>query len=188
MSIVDFALFGSAVWFWILFGVFVIALFVSEAKEQGWAATVSLVIFAGVVYYGGEMDTDWLLSIFTWKVVGGYLVIGLIFALVRFYFYGREHGAKLKQTRQEYAKKKDIQGAWTEEQETEFKNSHYYKEIHADEDEMKYKASRWWLNWPVSLLWWLVSDWFLHVWNLAYDKTKKFFRSVYEAGVQSASK
>jgi len=82
-----FAIFGSWVWAAIIVGVLLIALFVSEKEEDGIIAFVAMLGFVLLNYMFGNIP---LLKLVTWSSVGVYFGLGLIFAMIRVYFYGRK--------------------------------------------------------------------------------------------------
>jgi hypothetical protein len=88
-SLQSFLLFGSFVWFWIITGILLICLFLSDIEEQGYAATTSLIIFLGLNYFWGNLDIS---QFFNFKLIGIYLLIGLIYSFIKTYFYARKKG------------------------------------------------------------------------------------------------
>ena len=82
-----FAIFGSWVWAAIIVGVVLIALFVSEVEEEGSIAFIAVLAFAVLNYFCGNLP---LLKLVTWSNGLVYFSIGLLFAIVRIFFYGRK--------------------------------------------------------------------------------------------------
>lgn len=191
-------LFGAAVWFWVLFGIFFIILISAEAKENGFISFVALLAFLAVIYFWGKDETGatdgwtWLKNLFTWTRVLIYLGIGLIFAYIRFFFYGREKGDELKRLAENFAKKKgNLVGSWLNWDKNtlaEFKKESYEVERLMSPTDLKGHAFRWWFNWPGSLVWWIFDDMLRNLWNWVYDFFKKGFQRLYEAGLRSAQR
>ena len=81
----EFLLFGSMVWFWIVAFIVFVATCISEKSENGWGAFWSIIIFLILVYFWGEIEIFTLTNL---KFVLAYLGIGFVYALIRAYFYG----------------------------------------------------------------------------------------------------
>lgn len=82
-----FMLFGSILYFWILVVLLVIVLHTFDNYQNGYGATVSVVIFIILTKYWGTFDIFTLVNL---KAVGIYIVIGLAFAGLRTYFFARK--------------------------------------------------------------------------------------------------
>ena len=86
-NLITYTLFGSTIWFAILLFVLVAACIFSEHEEEGWIAALWLIIAFFSNYYWGTFP---LSSIFTFRNIGSWLMVGFIFSMVRTYFKGRE--------------------------------------------------------------------------------------------------
>jgi len=84
-------LFGSFFWMAVLLVVLLIALFASEVEEQGGIAFIGVVTFLVLNYYWGNVP---VMKFISWASVLGYLGVGLLFTIVRVFFYGREMAIK----------------------------------------------------------------------------------------------
>lgn len=90
-QLLTYAIFGSFVWAAIFVGAFIIACLFAEGLEHGGLALISLIILLMVNYWWGNFP---LMDLLNWTNVLLYFGVGLIFAVIRIYFYGREMGAK----------------------------------------------------------------------------------------------
>lgn len=80
------AIFGSFVWFCVMAGLLIIIFFWSENAKHGGIAFLGLVSFLIINYLWGNVPVK---SFVTWPSVLIYLGVGLIYAIIRTYFYGR---------------------------------------------------------------------------------------------------
>lgn len=85
-ALLSLAIFGSFVWFCIFLAALLVAFFWAENVEQGGIAFVAIVAFATINYFWGNIP---LFSYLNWTNALIYLAIGLIYAVIRTYFYGR---------------------------------------------------------------------------------------------------
>lgn len=85
----SFVLFGSFIWFWIIFGLLIITLFASDIQEQGYGASFSLTLFLGLNYFWGNLN---ILSFLNYKHILMYLCLGLLYSFIRTYFYAKKEG------------------------------------------------------------------------------------------------
>lgn len=148
-------LFGSGISFGIAAAILFIAFILSDIYENGYSATISLLVFIGLNYFFGNLL--WL-SVFTWMNVGAYLFIGFLFSLVRTYFKGKEFNVE----------DKDGAGAG---------NIRYYnsKRENKKDFELKDNVFRWWFLFPISALTWIFGHLFVDLWNFLYSKVEKMY-------------
>lgn len=86
-ALAAFTLFGSFFWMLGFFALLLVFLFVSEVKGEGGIAFIALVAFSILNYYWGTVP---LLKAVTWTSSSVYLGLGLIFAVIRVFFHGRQ--------------------------------------------------------------------------------------------------
>jgi hypothetical protein len=77
-------LFGSFIWMAVLLVALLIVLFVSEVEEEGGIALIGVVTFLVLNYYWGNVP---VIKFVSWVSVLGYLGVGLLFTIVRVFFY-----------------------------------------------------------------------------------------------------
>ena len=162
----EFLFFGSVLGFYILTAVFIFFLFVSEVTENGWLASISLVIFLLAVRFFGNFEVEEYIEL---KMVGIYIGIGLIHSIIRTYFYGRKRGMQLKELKEESTGSVALVDRFSRETLTKLKGNVF----------------RWWFLFPISFLTWVFSDLLRDFWNQVYDLTKKGFEYVLTLGLKS---
>lgn len=168
-SLLTVTLFGSMIWAIISVIVFLILLFSSDIKENGFVAFSSLIIFGVIYYFWGTFQP--ILTILSWKIILFYFVIGLIYSIIRTFFKGRTLGEEIK----------DLPDKRPNNYPYDTKSS-AKKEFF---DDLKGNVFRWWFMWPISFINWAISDLVKDTWNFIYSKMKKFYYFILELGVKS---
>lgn len=161
----EFLLFGSVLYFWLFVIIVAVILFNSEAKENWISAVVSFGLFVFVTQLFSTFD---ILSFITLKYVGIYFGIGVVYALIRTYIYGRKRAV--------------------EKSKRNFDDNSYPSEERFDSDtriRLKRNVFRWWFMFPISLLFWVFSDLLRDLYNVVYDKVKVLFIKILKAGENS---
>ena len=162
----EFIFMGSVVMFYLITAVFIASLFISEVTENGWVALISFTIFAIVTKFFGNFEiTDYV----TFKLIGIYLLIGLVHSLIRTFFYGRKRGLNKKKLSELHGKDN-----WKLTD---------YDDI--TKSCLKGNVLRWWFLFPVSLLTWIFSDLMRDLWNFLYKQFKKAFEYILDLGLKS---
>lgn len=184
----EFFIFGSAVLFWILVGAFFIALLWAEPAENGFIATLALIAFCALLWFFGTDTMKALWEYVTFKNILLYLSVGFLFMMFRALFYGRETGYKIEAARKEYKESKRIDRKLTENEEADFRKNTYGVESLIKNRDLSNHVARWWLNWPGSLLFWLLKDALKAFWNLIYQFIENLVNWVYEFGMNSVQK
>jgi|TARA_R110000824_G_scaffold291588_4_gene480131 hypothetical protein len=163
----EFIFMGSVLMFYFITAVFIVTLFISEVTENGWVALVSFTIFAlATKFFGNFQITDYI----TFKLIGIYLLIGLVHSLIRTFFYGRKREFNKKRLLQLYG------------------NNDKWKLTNYDDitkSDLKGNVFRWWFLFPVSLLTWIFSDLMRDLWNFLYKQFKKAFEYILDLGLKS---
>jgi hypothetical protein len=71
-------LFGSVIWFWLMFALFIIICFASDIKKDGYYAFGTLVVVSIVLYFGGNETFSYFKSaVWNLKNISIYLGLGL---------------------------------------------------------------------------------------------------------------
>lgn len=182
----EFILFGASVWFWIIFGLFVIALLCAERYESGTTATVSLVIFIALLKFWGNLS-ELLHRYVSWQMIVGYVIVGFLYCIFRFYLLGRKYGAKHAEAIQKFAQKKSYDLPLNDDQLKEFEGSSY-DNTELSTSEKRDKVIRWWLNWPASLFWWVLSDFFQNIGSFLWHFFGSIFQKAFNSGKVATSK
>lgn len=81
------AIFGSFWWFAIISTLFIFLLFLSENDEQGLGASAAVIVYCVINHFWGNIPLSHLLD---WRIISSYLGLGLIYAVIRTYFFGRK--------------------------------------------------------------------------------------------------
>lgn len=102
-----FTIFGSGVVFLTLLTILFFSLIVSDRVGNGYYATLSVLVFVGIMYFWGN-GGDVILQYVTFKYVGMYLFAGFLFSLLRTFFKGKE----LTKEEKKYFKLKDNVFRW----------------------------------------------------------------------------
>lgn len=86
-NLLSLAIFGSFVWLCIFVAAVVVAFFWAENEEQGGIAFVAVVVFLIVNYFWGNVP---VFNYVSWINGIVYFGIGLVYAVIRTYFYGKK--------------------------------------------------------------------------------------------------
>lgn len=172
-------------WFWLIVAAWIILAIADIHYERpGWA-TFWLVAFLSVLHLGGVVDIVrlvvehpvWLLA-----GVGGYVVAGLIWTVIKFKFRIRKirvniNTETMPALRRKFLDSKQVRGdtvpANLRDEWLEFQNNAYglQEEIQSmDVGRNKGRLLLWAIWWPFSMLWTAFSDWILDFFNwLIFD-------------------
>lgn len=158
------SLFGNVLAFWLcILGLFIL-LFVWDFYEKSVASISSIVIFVIIVYFWGDIK---VFTFITLQRVGYYFFIGIVFALIRTFFYGNK---KLEYTGYliEPTKEEKIRNIIEQN-----------KDLSKD---LKNNVLRWWSLWPISLFNWLLTDFMRQIGSWLYDRFNKVFLYFFNLG------
>lgn len=163
-----FALWGSAIWFWLLTLLIIISFFIADVNEEGYWAATSFVIFLVITHFWSDFN---FFSIVTWNLVFLYLGIGLVYSIIRTVLFGRKK--KMEASTMEF-KEPTEKNASDYGTEAAFKRETLYK--------LKGNVSRWWFLFPVSMINWAFTDLFRDAWNWLYAKMSTIFEKLFDLG------
>lgn len=206
------SLFGSSLGFFAAIAVLIIVCFVSEVKGNGIYAMICFIGFCVLMHYKGSgiLPALQFMQSHLW-LAWLYLGIGVVHALVRFFYEGYCIGMLFTEFRPEWKRSHsiDLGTKLTPEQEEEFRkwvidggsnnSKGFFELLFSSEQSRTHKgnrkiihfsanAFRWWFNWPISLICWAFSEFFEATWLMLWNNTKKFFMSFYNAGVNFSGK
>ena len=180
MDIFALTLFGSTVWALILIGLFIVICFIADFNKNGFYATLSLLIAGAIIYFWGK-NYDAIVALFSFKNIFAYVVIGLLYSMVRTFFKGRACGMKMK----------DLKSR-EELEEIRRKSTDRYIQSHTKEDErndfydkLKGNVFRWWFMWPISGINWIVTDLLKDFWDYLFSLLKNFYQNILDLGIKS---
>jgi multisubunit Na+/H+ antiporter MnhB subunit len=78
--------FGSCIIFWLMLFIFLVLVFLSENIKNGYLAMVSFILITIIYYFKSNFNP---FEYITPVRVSLYLLIGLVFSLIRCYFYSK---------------------------------------------------------------------------------------------------
>jgi len=182
-------------WFWLI-AVEIIILFVCMARDSGAFATVSLVVFAPLLYWGGGVDfVTWFGQNpeYLYYGIPGYFVVGLGWALLKWVLLLVDKREELKENQASFRKKHALPDDVALTQKS-VSSGHLDKEtlkkwrgrdvypgpltaIPKARD-YKYKIINWLSYWPFSMLWSLVDDFVRRISKAIYNLVHDLFQSI----------
>lgn len=184
---------GSIFWTLVVIGVFLILCIYADLVKNGYLATLWAVVLAAMYYAFAEDKGTQLLSYITWSHVIGYLLIGLVYVVIRLYVEGKKVGARVKDrpTHDEYLLNKrdwdtkpNIDRPSTRISESETREYH----VSLYKRELRENIARWWFLWWISSITWVISDIFKDIWKTVYNIMKNFFFSIFDLGVKRGTR
>jgi hypothetical protein len=164
-DLIAFTLFGNALIFLGAVVALLITLFIADTEENGFYATIAVLIFIGLNQFKGDFHIQ---NYVDWWDIGIYLVIGLGFALMRTFFKGRELSKQYTDDYYSIVERTGDEALTIEEYITKKKKDFDLKE----------HVFRWWFLFPISGLVWLSGTVFKDAWNLVYDKIGGVFNKI----------
>lgn len=175
----------TGMWFWAVVMAWVVATFTDIHRERpGWA-TVWLILFLAVLHLGGAVDVLHLVWTSPWAVlgaVGGYITIGLVWAVFKFKFWLRKQRIFINEKilpicRLNFLERRqvaggvippDLQALWRREQLESPALRSAIKSMEVGEN--KSRLTMWAIWWPISMIWTVISDWVTEMFNwLIFD-------------------
>lgn len=165
----EFLLFGSMVWFWILFGVWALVLFVSvenDAPAYATLATIGFFVLFGVwgVLPGGGSLLALLVAnpVYTIMTVVGFFVFGTAWSVVKWWFYVRDLADKRREQISQHGKGSSFYGV-------------IRKPLVRDN---KSRIMTWMCFWPFSFVWTMVNDPVRKVFAAIYMRIKDNLQNI----------
>lgn len=172
--LIAYTLFGSAIVFWVITVGLVITLITSEQVEDGFVAMWGVLIFITATYFWSNVNVLSLID--GWDVLI-YLGLGLLYSIIRTFFYGKKEYRNF-----ESDFKKDYHGKITKSELNDKYDSTKIKHLENLIDKLKGHVFRWWLLFPISLLTWILSDLVKDLFEYAYSKMSKTFNYILKLG------
>lgn len=170
-------------WFWILAAGEVFCLFVCIAKDRGTPATISVIVFATLMaLFGGpnvfRFARDHPVSFSLW--VGGYIVAGTIWAIVKWWFFVRKVRRKYDDAKSKFLKGKgfNVMVIPPELREDWRRTIGFGFGAPPQAREHKGDILFWMTFWPFSLTWTLVDDVITRIFEEIYEALHSFLQSI----------
>lgn len=158
----EFLLFGSMVWFWILFGIWALVLFISVENDSPAYATLATIIFFvlfgfwGVLPGGGSLLS--LLAANPVLIIGlavGFFALGTVWAVIKWWFYVRNLAEKRRDQIARYGKESGY--------------NTIRKPLVRDN---KSRIMTWMCFWPFSFIWTMINDPVRRIFTAIYMRIK----------------
>lgn len=156
-------LFGSMFWGITFLVGFIVICFIADINENGFWATIFLIIFGALFYFFGRKTFDVIINLLTWKFLIFYFSAGLVHAIIRVFFFGRNEMKKFN----------------------EFRTHNLSTHDYVIETDVKEHVFRWWFMWPISLITWIIKDALKDIYYWFYDRFSTLFEFVLNLGVKS---
>ena len=175
-SLLTLTLFGSSILFWISAVVFLIMCFVAESEENGFIATLTLIVIGVLYHFWGDIKP--ILGFLTVLNISVYLAIGFFLSVIRTFVEGRKLKKRIKDLPVNdkmgaIISGRDYYGSTQEGETRNFKN------------ELSGNVARWFLMWPISMTNWMLRNIVKEVWDFVYFKLKNFYNYILELGMKS---
>lgn len=161
----EFILFGSMVWFWIVFGIWALVLFVSVEMDKPGAATLTSLAFFGVFAFWGALPGGG--SILAWAAANpftlilllvAFFVCGTIWAVVKWWFFVRRLAEKRR---------------------AQLEVGRTYNKIRKPSvSDNKSRIMTWMCFWPFSFLWTMIDDPIRMVFKAIYTKIRGLLQRI----------
>jgi len=175
-SLLTLTLFGSSILFWISAVVFLIMCFVAESEENGFIATLTLIVIGVLYHFWGDIKP--ILGFLTVLNISVYLAIGFFLSVIRTFVEGRKLKKRIKDLPVNDKMGAIISGRdyYGDTQEGETRNF---------KGELSGNVARWFLMWPISMTNWMLRNIVKEVWDFVYFKLKNFYNYILELGMKS---
>jgi hypothetical protein len=173
---------GAVIWTWIVLAAFVIICLIADIGKNGFWATFAFGVLCAVYYFFGQYKP--LLELFSWSWVAGYLIIGLVYSVVRTYVEGVKLGNRVSDmpTLEEY--KISQKNAYISEHNSDTREG----AIYGYKQELKNNVARWWFLWWISMITWVLGDLLRDVWKVVYAWMKNFYDHILDLGINTVLK
>lgn len=175
-------LFGSIAWLVVFTSVLVTLLFVSEGLGNGFLAFWASVVYVGFILLWGSIDPGLYGFLLGWEAPAAYLLAGLVFATVRTFVHGM---VCKKEFLESYSGPYERDGELSQAEREKHRQESSDDARNSMVDELKGNVSRWWFIWPVSLVYWVLTDLMKDMWDWLYLRIGRIYRRVAESGFDS---
>ena len=191
-------------WFWLLISIELIVLFAFIANESGTGAALSVFTLCTFLYLFGGVNIVAYVGAHPLESVGwiaGYLVLGVGWAVLKWYFFVKERLREYKKLRVEFltTHKQDITKPVPEELKEKwvdcltrqgwarygdwkvFEGGKRLVRIIPQASRNKARIMRWIAWWPVSLVWSVISDWVVEILQRIYERIAGVLQRIADA-------
>lgn len=173
----EFLLFGSMVWFWIVFGIWSLVLFVSVEIDKPAHATIATVVFLALfgfwgVFPGGASLLGLLVAHPGYIAVGAvaFFALGTVWAVVKWWFYVRNLAEKRKEQIEKNGGARGRGGYGT-----------IRKPLVRDN---KSRIMTWMCFWPYSFIWTMINDPVRRVFKAIYNQIRAGLQKIADSAFE----
>lgn len=167
-------------WFWALLAAEIILLFVFIENENGIGATMSVLAFAALLQWCGNVDLIAYIRANPTFIVScalAYFACGAVWGIIKWWIFCRDRLEEYEDARAEFLKKKGITGTKVvpPELREEWKRNledRYGKNLSATPQVRDHKSQimRWMTFWVISIIWSFIHDFVTRIFRTIYQK------------------
>ena len=178
-------------WFWMLVVAELLLLFTFVEYENGFGATVSVLIFGAILQSMGGVDITGFMVGNPFKVLAlvvGYFALGALWGVVKWWIFCADRLREYEEFKTSFLKARGHANAKTvpEELRRAFKDALASNKWHSKGDlsvapsakEHKAKILRWMTFWWVSLIWSLINDFVKRLFREIYNRIAAFLQHI----------
>lgn len=178
-------------WFWVVVGVEVIVLFSLVENDQGILAFVSLLVFGAILQWVSGVNVLSRITVANCLMfLIPYVCLGVIWSFLRFHWYYSGEVQKLVDDKQNWVDHALSPRSKSSGETTDLVYLNGVPDVlkdkwnkHIDESspqvwKCKNKIIRWMAYWPVSLVWFLISDFCMEIFNRIYNQFAAWYEQM----------
>lgn len=175
----------GTVWFWGLVVLELILLCLFVEYEHGIGATISLAVFATILYFLGQVDFITYIKDHPFHIMGMlglFFFIGTMWGIGKWWMFVRDRLEEYEEYKVEWLEKKgrkglkivpdDLKAEWKRELDGQYRgyNDKRHKITGTAPSVRDYKAKimRWMAFWPISMIWSVINDFVKRVFKAIY--------------------
>jgi len=166
-------IFGSF-WFWTIVAVETVLLFLFIEKKNGTGATISMLIFAAIIQFFGDVDIIGFTTEHPVRAALGilaYFALGTLTAVAKWLLYAKDHIEHVNEVRDEWLKSQGY--GWplvSDDQKSQWKS---HKLNHGLQKPLIRQHKSDFIRWMT--FWWIIL-----VWSIFADGVKRICKSIYK--------
>lgn len=175
-------------WFWALIAVEIILLFMFVEWENGFGATASVLIFAAMLQFLGNVNIIGFITENPFQIValvGAYFLLGAIWSICKWYLFCKDKLEEYEEAKTNFLIKKGLPENTKivpVEYRAEWKNHLDHRSERLNQAPSvrtnKSKILRWMSFWPISLVWGIINDFVKRICKTIYARMASFLQRV----------
>ena len=181
-------------WFWALVVSEIILLFAFVNYDNGFGATISLLVFGACLQWFGQVDIIHYVSARPWAVGGAllaYFVLGLTWGIIRWYFFCLDRIRKYKELKNKFLEGKhlplntvmpeELRGEWDKVLDTAYAEGNYLRSRLSTPPKVgdnKNRIISWMTFWIPSMIWFFINDFVKRVFKEIYQYIHGFLQRI----------